>query len=116
MSRPVAPNEFSPGLTVASPLSSGSQVIRFGTFELDVRAGELRRRGVRIKLQEQPLQILQMLLANPRQGGTREELRSTLWPANTLIDFDHALNKAIAKLREALGDSAESSRFVETVA
>ena len=101
---------------VASPVSSGSQVIRFGTFELDVRAGELRRQGVRIKLQEQPLQILQMLLANPGQLVTRDDLRSTLWRANTFIDFDHGLNKAINKLREALGDSAESPRFVETLA
>ena len=96
--------------------SSGPQVIRFGTFELDVRGGELRRQGVKIKLQEQPLQILQMLLANPGQLVTRDDLRSTLWPTNTFIDFDHGLNKAINKLREALGDSADSPRFIETLA
>src|SRR5689334_5535308 len=95
--------------------SSGSQTIRFGTFELDVRAGELRKQGVRIRLQEQPLRILEMLLAHPGQLVTREELRSKLWPSNTFVDFDHGLNKAINKLREALGDSAESPRFVETV-
>jgi TolB-like protein/Flp pilus assembly protein TadD len=95
--------------------SSGSQVIRFSTFELDLRAGELRKQGARIKLQEQPLRILEMLLAHPGQLVTREELRSTLWPSDTFVDFDHGLNKAIAKLREALGDSAESPRFVETI-
>src|SRR5215471_14163446 len=96
--------------------SSGPQVIRFGAFEVDVRAGELRRQGVKIKLQEQPLRILQMLLANPGQLVTREELRSTLWPTNTFIDFDHGLNKAINKLRDALGESADRPRFIETLA
>jgi len=95
--------------------SSGPQVIRFSTFELDVRAGELRKQGVRIKLQEQPLRILEMLLAHPGQLVTREELRSRLWPSDTFVDFDHSLNKAINKLREALGDSAEAPRFIETV-
>src|SRR5436189_2959224 len=96
--------------------SSGPQIIRFGTFELDVRAGELRKGGAMIKLQEQPLRILQMLLANPGELVTREELRSRLWPSHTFVDFDHSLNKAINKLREALGDSADSPRFVETLA
>ena len=95
---------------------SGPQVVRFGTFELDVRAGELRKQGVKIRLQEQPLRILQMLLAHPGQLVTREELRSKLWPSNSFVDFEHGLNKAIAKLREALGDSADSPRFVETLA
>ena len=89
--------------------------IRFGTFEVDLRAGELRKQGVKIKLQEQPFQILAMLLANLGQVVTREELRSKLWPADTFVDFDHSLNKAINKLREALGDSAENPRFVETL-
>jgi TolB-like protein/Tfp pilus assembly protein PilF len=89
--------------------------IRFGTFEVDLRAGELRKQGVKIKLQEQPFQILAMLLANPGQVVTREELRSKLWPADTFVDFDHGLNKSINKLREALGDSAENPRFVETL-
>jgi TolB-like protein/Tfp pilus assembly protein PilF len=97
-------------------LSSGSRIFRFSTFELDVHAGELRRQGVKIKLQEQPLRILEMLLASQGQIVTREELRVALWPANTLVDFDHGLNKAINKLREALGDSAESPRFIETLA
>jgi len=95
--------------------SAGPKVICFGMFELDVRAGELRKRGVKIKLQEQPLRILEMLLANPGQLVTREELRGRLWPPRTLVDFDHGLNKAINKLREALDDSAESPRFVETI-
>src|ERR1700687_796095 len=88
--------------------------IGFGVFELDLRAGELRKQGVKIKLQEQPLQILAMLLEHPGQVVTREELRSRLWPSDTFVDFDHGLNKSINKLREALGDSAENHRFIET--
>jgi TolB-like protein/Tfp pilus assembly protein PilF len=95
--------------------SASSTIIRFSTFELDVRAGELRKQGVKIKLQEQPLRILEMLLAHPGQLVTREELRTRLWPSDTFVDFDHSLNKAINKLREALGDSAESPRFIETL-
>src|SRR5436305_282500 len=95
--------------------SSSPQILRFSTFELDVRAGELRKQGVKIKLQEQPFRILEMLLAHPGQLVTREELRSRLWPSDTFVDFDHSLNKAINKLREALDDSAESPRFVETI-
>src|SRR6267378_4201962 len=89
--------------------------ICFGAFELDLRAGELRKQGVKIKLQEQPFQILAMLLANPGQVVTREELRNRLWPSDTFVDFDHSLNKAINKLRESLGDSAENPHFVETL-
>src|SRR5437773_9259354 len=88
--------------------SSSSQIIRFGTFELDVRAGELRKQGVKIKLQEQPFRILEMLLAHPGELVTREELRSRLWLTDTFVDFDHSLNKAINKLREPLDDSSES--------
>ena len=88
----------------------------FGVFELDLRAGELRKHGLRIRLQEQPLQVLVMLLDHPGEVVTREELQKKLWPADTFVDFDHGLNKAISKIREALGDSAESPRFVETVA
>jgi len=90
--------------------------LRFGTFELDLRAGELRKHGLRVRLQEQPFQILAMLLEHPGEVVTREELQKKLWPADTFVDFDHGLNKAISKIREALGDSAESPRFVETVA
>lgn len=97
-------------------VSTGSPTIRFSTFELDLQAGELRKQGVQVRLQEQPLRILEMLLANPGQLVTREELRSRLWSSNTFVDFDHGLNKAMNKLREALGDSAEQPRFIETLA
>lgn len=88
---------------------------RFGVFELDLRAAELRKRGIRIKLQEQPFQILSLLLEHPGEVVSREELRQKLWPAQTFVDFDRSLNKAMTKLRSALGDSAESPRYVETV-
>lgn len=88
---------------------------RFGVFELDLRAAELRKRGIRIKLQEQPFQILSLLLEHPGEVVTREELRQKLWPAQTFVDFDRSLNKAMTKLRSALGDSAESPRYVETI-
>src|ERR1700722_11954135 len=88
---------------------------RFGVFELDLRTGELRKRGLRIRLQEQPVQVLAMLLEKPRELVTREELRQRLWAADTFVDFDHGLNKAINKIRDALGDSAASPRFIETV-
>jgi len=94
----------------------GLQTVRFGAFELDMDAGELRRQGLKIRLQEQPLRILQLLLAKPRRLVTREELRKALWSSNSYVDFDQGLNRAIKKLREALGDSAESPRFVETLA
>ncbi len=90
--------------------------LRFGVFEADLRAGELRKNGQRVRLQEQPFRVLAMLLEHPGDVVTREELRTRLWPADTFVDFDHGLNKAINKLRDALGDSAESPRFVETVA
>jgi TolB-like protein/DNA-binding winged helix-turn-helix (wHTH) protein/Flp pilus assembly protein TadD len=90
--------------------------LRFGVFDVDVRAGELRKHGLRVRLQEQPFQILAMLLEHPGQVVTREELQKKLWPADTFVDFDHGLNKAVNKIRDALGDSAESPRFVETVA
>jgi DNA-binding winged helix-turn-helix (wHTH) protein len=96
--------------------ASNCQSVRFGTFELDLRAGELRKQGVKIKLQEQPFQILAMLLEQPGQVVTREELRSRLWHSDTFVDFDHSLNKAINKLREALGDSADTPSFIETLA
>ena len=92
------------------------KLVRFGTFEVDLRAGELRRHGLRIRLQEQPFQVLTALLERPGEIVTREELRKKLWPADTFVDFDHGLNKAINKIREALSDSAENPRFVETVA
>jgi TolB-like protein/DNA-binding winged helix-turn-helix (wHTH) protein/Flp pilus assembly protein TadD len=89
--------------------------LRFGVFELDLRSGELRKHGLRVRLQEQPFRVLEMLLEHAGEVVTREELQKRLWPADTFVDFDHGLNKAINKIREALGDSAESPRFVETV-
>ncbi len=97
--------------TVRSP-----RLIRFGTFEVDLRAGEVRKRGLRIKLQEQPFQVLALLLERPGEVVTREELRKRLWPADTFVDFDNGLNKAINRIREVLGDSAENPRFIETMA
>src|SRR5205823_4117295 len=88
--------------------------LRFGVFEVDLRAGELTKRGLRIRLQEQPFQVLAMLLERPGELVTREELREKIW-GQTVVDFDHGLNKAVNKIREALGDSAENPRFVETV-
>jgi TolB-like protein/DNA-binding winged helix-turn-helix (wHTH) protein/Flp pilus assembly protein TadD len=90
-------------------------LLRFGAFEADVQTGELRKQGKRVRLQDQPFQLLVMLLEAPGQLVTRDELRSKLWPQTT-VDFDHGLNKAISKIREALGDSPEHPRFVETVA
>jgi TolB-like protein/DNA-binding winged helix-turn-helix (wHTH) protein/Flp pilus assembly protein TadD len=90
--------------------------LRFGVFELDLRDGELRKHGLRVRLQEQPLQVLAILLEHRGEVVTREELQKKLWSADTFVDFDHGLNKAINKIREALGDSATSPRFVETVA
>src|SRR6266403_702865 len=95
---------------------SSSSIIRFGRFELNLRAGELRRRGQKIKLQEQPLQVLATLLERPGEVVTREELRSKLWPADTFVDFDHGLNAAIKRLRDALGESADTPVFIETLA
>lgn len=92
------------------------RTLRFGAFELDLRAGELRRGGMKVKLQEQPFQVLTQLLENPGEVVTREQLRDRLWPADTFVDFDHSLNAAIRRLRDALDDSAENPTFVETVA
>src|SRR6266481_5318852 len=90
-------------------------ILRFGTFEVDVRSGELRKQGVRVKLQEQPFHVLTVLLQRPGEVVTREELRNQNWPADTFVDFDNSLNTAINKLREALGDSADNPRFIETL-
>lgn len=89
--------------------------LRFDVFSVDLDAGELRKQGHRIRLQEQPFQVLAMFLERPGEVVTREELRNRLWPADTFVDFDHGLNIAIAKLREALGDSAEEPHFIETL-
>jgi Tol biopolymer transport system component/DNA-binding winged helix-turn-helix (wHTH) protein len=90
-------------------------VIRFGLFELDLRAGELRKSGIKIKLQDQPFQILVMLLERSGEIVTREELQKRLWPQDTFVDFDLSLNSAVKKLRQALGDDSENPRFIETL-
>jgi len=89
--------------------------IRFGTFELNPQTGELRSKGSRVKLQDQPLQILLAVLKKPGHVVTREELRAKLWPADTFVDFEHGLNTALKRLRDALGDSAENPRYIETL-
>ena len=90
-------------------------ILRFATFELDLRAGELRKQGVRVKLQEQPYRVLSVLLQRPGEVVSREELRSEIWPADTFVDFDNSLNTSINKLRDALSDSANNPRFIETL-
>src|SRR6266478_2526840 len=100
---------------MAESLSSSQQILRFGTFEVNPRSGELRKSGVRIKLHGQPFEVLAMLLERPGQVVTREELRLRLWPTDTFVNFDHGVNTAINKVREALGDSADNPRFVETL-
>jgi Tol biopolymer transport system component/DNA-binding winged helix-turn-helix (wHTH) protein len=90
-------------------------VVRFGTFEVDLRLGELRKNGIRVKLTGQPFQILVILLEHPGDLVTREQLQRRLWPSDTFVDFDRGLNAAINRVREALGDSAENPRFVETL-
>jgi DNA-binding winged helix-turn-helix (wHTH) protein len=92
------------------------KLVRFGLFEANLRAGELRRNGAKIKLQQQPVQILALLLQQPGEIVGREELREQLWPADTFVDFDHSLKAAIKRLRDALGESAENPIYIETLA
>jgi len=92
-----------------------SERLRFDDFELDVRAGELRKHGVRLRLRGQPLQLLEILLERAGDVVTRDELRDRIWPADTFVDFDHSLHNAIARIREVLGDSAETPRYIETL-
>jgi DNA-binding winged helix-turn-helix (wHTH) protein len=98
------------------PPAANARLYRFGIYEVDLRSGELRKNGAKLKLQEQPFQVLAMLLERPGEVLTREELRQRLWPADTFVDFDHSLNTAINKLRDSLGDSAANPRFIETLA
>ncbi len=102
--------------TAANPPNQSALRYRFGVYEADVRAGELLREGTKIKLQEQPFQVLVVMLERPGEVISREELRQRLWPSDTFVDFDHSLNTAINKLREALRDSAANPRFIETKA
>src|SRR6266481_5671138 len=97
-------------------VNSLPSITRFGTFEVNLQTGELRHAGQKVKLQEQPFQILAALLERPGEVVTREELRSKLWPEDTFVDFDHSLNAAIKRLRDALGESADAPVFIETLA
>ncbi len=92
-----------------------ARLVRFGAFELDVRAGELRKHGIKIRLQEQPFRILLMLVEHPGEVVLRDEIRKKLWPNDTIVEFDHSINAAIKRLRDALGDSAYEPRYVETL-
>ena len=96
-------------------VSPAEDVIRFGVFELDLKAGQLTRYGTKLRLPQQPLQLLAVLLERPGETFTRDELRSRLWSSDVFVDFDHGLNKSIQKLRDALGDSAASPRYIETI-
>ena len=102
--------------TLTSVPTHGPEIVRFGVFEADLQARELRKSGRRLRLQDQPFFVLAALLERPGTVVTREELRQRLWPADTFVDFDHSLNTAVNKLREVLGDSAASPRFIETLA
>jgi TolB-like protein/tetratricopeptide (TPR) repeat protein/DNA-binding winged helix-turn-helix (wHTH) protein len=95
--------------------STVGQLVRFADFEVDLRAGQLRKQGAKVRLQEQPFRLLTVLLESAGEVVTREELRGRLWPADTFVDFDHRLAAAVSKLRDALADSAENPKFVETV-
>src|SRR5580658_4162000 len=97
------------------PAVPSPRTIRFGVFELDVRSGELRKQGRKVRLEGQPVQILICLLENPGELVTREELRKRLWPADTFVNFEYGLNAAVKRLRQALNDSAGNPRFVETL-
>jgi len=96
-------------------MNQGSRVIRFAEYEADLRSGELWRQGHRLKLQDKPFQVLAALLQKPGELVTREELRLSLWAADTFVDFEHGLNTAVNKVREALRDSANNPRFIETL-
>src|SRR5579871_4893416 len=94
-------------------IQSAAERVRFDLFELDLRAGELLKEGRKIRLQEQPFRVLLLLMRRAGEVVTRDELRQELWPADTFVDFDHGLNSAVARLRDALRDSAEKPRFIE---
>src|SRR5713226_8052116 len=92
-----------------------ARVIRFGPFQLDLRAGELRRNGIKVRVPEQSIQILAMLLEHPGDVVAREDLRERLWPNGTIVEFDHGINAAIKRLRQALDDTTDEPRFIETL-
>src|ERR1700728_2678439 len=96
-------------------LSHTQNTVRFGQFELHLRTGQLTKNGATIRLSQQPIQVLSLLLERPGEIVTREEFRQRLWSSDVFVDFDHGLNKSIQKLRDALGDSAGSPRYIETI-
>src|SRR6185295_2976806 len=100
---------------MAVPHGPARRVLRFGVFQVDLQAGELFKQGIKIKLQQQPFRVLALLLEHPGEVVTREDLRQAIWPAGTFVEFDLGVDAAIHKLRNALGDSAESPRLVETL-
>jgi DNA-binding winged helix-turn-helix (wHTH) protein len=100
---------------LSSPPASAPRIVQFSVFELNPRTRELRKSGVRVNVQDQPLQVLTILLERPGELVTREELQQRLWPSDTFVGFEHGLNAAVGRLREALGDSAEAPRFIETL-
>ncbi len=97
------------------PLASVPGSVRFGVFEVDLKGGQLRKRGRKVPLQEQPFQVLALLLHRPGEIVTREDLQNALWPNGTIVEFEHGVNTAIKKLRKVLGDSAENPQFIETL-
>ena len=116
MTRPVTEAIlFSISGTTVEQNHCSARKVRFGVFEADMEAGELRKHGLRLKLSEQPFQILAMLVARPGEVVSREVLRERLWPSDTFVDFDHGLNNAVMRLREVLGDSSDHPRFIETL-
>jgi DNA-binding winged helix-turn-helix (wHTH) protein len=100
-------------MPTTSPLPA---IFQFGVFQLDLNAGELHKAGIKVKLQDQPFRVLAVLVEHAGQVVTRDELRQKVWPSNVYVDFDQGLNNAIKKVREALGDAADSPRLIETVA
>src|SRR5687767_12982531 len=113
--RPASTRTVAAEAAVVSAPSPAPQSVRFGPFELDLRSRQLRKEGRRVGFQDQPFQVLVILLEHPGELVEREELRARLWPADTYVDFEHGLNAAIKRLRDALGDSADQPRYVETV-
>jgi len=97
------------------PRDGNSRIVSFGSFQIDLQAEELYRNGLRIRLQKQPFQILSLLIRRPGELITRDQLQAELWPSNTFVDFEHSLNAAVKRLREALGDNTQSARYLETV-
>src|SRR5580658_10562657 len=95
-------------------LPTHARIIRFGLYEVDLAARELRRDGAKVKLQDRPFEVLTILIERPGEVVTREEFRQRLWPADTFVDFDASLNTSVNKLRQALGDNAENPRFIAT--